>query len=234
MITTTFTLADQLLLLALDDTTGAVHSDASVSLDFGLVGAVLAELTLNNRLSINGNYIAVTDRTPLENMLLNDALNIIGASSKARSAQSWVTRLSSDLGGLRQRLLDDLVARGVLERQESRILFVFPVTRYPERDGQIENAIRVRLDQALLEGADPDAHTMLLIQLAKSCGLVKVLYTRDQRARVSTRIEELNTHNTYSQAVAQAVASAQSTMDAAIIAATTAATTSCSTTTTTC
>ena len=58
MTSDTLTLADELLLLALDDTKGSVHSAASLALDYGLVGAVLTELTLNNRLTMNGNSAA--------------------------------------------------------------------------------------------------------------------------------------------------------------------------------
>jgi hypothetical protein len=51
MDTTSRTLADELLLLALDDAKGAVHSAASLALDYGLAGAILMELAINNRLT---------------------------------------------------------------------------------------------------------------------------------------------------------------------------------------
>jgi Golgi phosphoprotein 3 len=232
MNTTSRTLADELLLLALDDAKGSVHSAASLALDYGLAGAILMELAINNRLTIDGKHIAVADSTPLNHPVLDDALHAIEQSSKRRPAQDWVMRLPKAVGGLRQRLLDDLVMRGVLAQREDRILYIFPVTRYPEQQGAVEDDIRARIDRVLLEGGAADARTLLLIRLIKSCNLVSVLYERAQRKSVNVRIDQLIAQDVYSKAIDQAVVGAQAAINAAIvastIAATTAATASCS------
>jgi golgi phosphoprotein 3 len=225
MTINTLTLADELLLLALDDTKGSVHSAASLALDYGLVGAVLIELTVNNRLTMNGKQITVVDPTPVGSVVLDDALRVIGESTKQRSPQDWVGRLSKELGGLRQRLLDDLVARDVLERREDRVLRIFPVTRYPERNGQVEDDIRGRIDRVLLEQAEADDHTILLLRLIKSCNLVNVLYQRDQRKLINQRIDALSSSDPYTHAVDQAIVGAQTAINSAIIAASISATT---------
>jgi len=235
MINTTLTLADELLLLALDDTKGAVHSAASLTIDYGLAGAIVMELAMDNRLTIEGKHLAVVDVMPLDHSVLNDALNTIEQSSKRRTAQDWVMRLPKAVGGLRQRLLDDLVGRGILARREDRILRIFPVTRYPEQYGVVEDDIRARLDRALLEDGDVDERTLLLLRLIKSCNLVSVLYPREQRKQVNARIDQLTGQDAYAHAVDQAVVGAQAAINAAIVAstvaATTAATASCSATT---
>ena len=232
MINTSRTLAGELLLLALDDAKGAVHSAASLALDYGLAGAILMELAINNRLATDGKHIAVADSTSLDHPVLDDALHAIEQSSKQRSAQDWVMRLPKAVGGLRQRLLDDLVMCGVLAQREDHILHIFRVTRYPERQGAVEDDIRARIDRVLLEGGAADERTLLLIRLIKSCNLVSVLYERAQRKPVNARIEQLTTQDVYGKAIDQAVAGAQAAINAAIIAstvaATTAATASCS------
>ncbi len=90
----------------------------------------------------------------------------------------------------------------------------------------------------MLDHADADERTLLLIRLIKSCNLIGVLYARDQRTQVNARIDQLAAHDGYSQAINQAVAGAQAAINAAVIAstvaATTAATASCSATTTSC
>lgn len=224
MTTRTLTLADELLLLALNDETGAVHSSASMALDFGLAGALLMELALNDRLDTDGKKLAVADRRPLGNPILDDALRAIAESPTQRTPQDWVNRLSRALGGLRQRLLDDLVANGTLERREGRLLLIFPVTRYPEHDGRIEDDLRAALDRVLLENQEPDQRTALLVRLIKSCELISVLYGRERRKMVKARIDELAAREIYGQAVDQAIQGAQAAVNAAIIASTVAAT----------
>jgi hypothetical protein len=122
-----------------------VHSAAFLALDYGLAGAILMELAINDRLTIDSKHLAVADSTSLDHPVLEDAHHAIEQSSKQRSVQDWVMRLPKAVGGLRQRLLDDLVLGGVLAQREDRILYIFPVTRYPEQQGAVEEDIRARI-----------------------------------------------------------------------------------------
>ncbi len=117
------------------------------------------ELALNIRLTLDHKQIALADATPLGHAVLDDALRVIAQSRKGRTAQDWVIRLPKAVGGVRHRLLDDVVARGILARRNERILRMFPVTRYPEQQGQIEDELRARIDRAVLDHADADERT---------------------------------------------------------------------------
>lgn len=226
-------LATDLLLLALDDERGTVLSQAAIGLDYGLAGAIVMELALRGRIDVNDEKVS-TIGPVTDDALLDDALRTI-ATTPGKDLSHWVWHLSRDLGGLRQRLLDRLVARGTLEKRERRVLLLFHQNVYPERDARVEHDIRTRVDDALLHSQSPDAQTACLIHLAAACRITDAIYPRDQHQAIKARIDALGdagiagadaVAGLVAQAETQAVTAAtMAAITAATVAATSAATT---------
>lgn len=236
-------LATDLLLLALDDERGTVLSHAAIGLDYGLAGALVMELALRGRIRIDNEAVS-TIGPATDDALLDDALRVI-AATPGKSLSHWVWHLSRELHGLRQRLLDRLVAQGTLEKRERRVLLLFHQNVYPERDARVEHDIRQRVDDALLHGATPDAQTACLIHLAAACRVTDAIYPRDQHKAIEARIDVLGDAglagaNAVAGLVAQAetaavTAATMAAITAATVAATSAATTAaCATSAVSC
>ena len=226
-------LATDLLLLALDDTSGTVLPAAALGLDYGLAGAIVMELALRGRLRVDGDKVSAAG-TITDDALLNDALRAI-AAQPGKDLAHWVWHLSRDLGGLRQRLLDRLVAQGTLEQRDKRVLLLFHQKVYPERDGRVEHDIRMRVDDALLHGTSPDAGTACLIHLAAACRVIDAIYPKAQRKAIKTRIAGLDDAgvagaNAVASMVARAETAAVTAATMAAITASTVAATSAATT----
>lgn len=221
-------LATDLLLLALDDERGTVLSQASIGLDFGLAGAVTMDLALRGCLRVEHDRVATTGTTT-DDPLLDDALRVI-AATPGKQLSHWIQHLPRELGGLRQRLLDRLVAQGTLEKRERRVLLLFHWNVYPEHDARVEHDIRTRLDDALLHGQSPDAATTCLIHLATACRVTDAIYPRSEHKAIKARVEQLDAAgsagaNAVAGAVAQAeTAAVTAAMMGAIMASTIAAT----------
>lgn len=212
-------LATDLLLLALDDERGTVLSEAGIGLDYGLAGAIVMELALRGRLQVDGERVSATG-TATDDPLLDDALRAI-AATPGRTLSHWVRHLPGELNGLRQRLLDRLVAKGTLARRDQRVLLLFHRNVYSERDTRVEHDIRARLDGVLLHGQSPDAATACLIHLAAACRVTDAIYPRNQHKAIRARMAELNDPGVAgANAVADMVARAET---AAVTAATMAA-----------
>ena len=227
-------LAEELLLLALEDGSGRVSSAASASLGFGLAGAVLMELTLRERLGMTEGRIVVVDPSPTGDGVLDPALQEIRSSRKPRSAQHWVSKLGGQ--SPKDRVTDQLLERGVLKRQDDRILWIIPYTRYLAEDSSPELELRTHLRGIVLNGRAPDARSAALLSLVKSCNLVEEVFGHADRKRLRARLDEISEEERIDSAVSESVAAAQAAtqaaMSASVIAATTSATASCSTSTT--
>jgi len=156
-------LAEDLLLLLLDDEKGSLHTSYA---DTVLGGALLTELALLGAVTVAEKTSAWrTARvhavgTTVEDPLLQESLALV--AHKDRSAQDLVTRLGK---GRRDALAERLVERGILRRRESRVLGMFPRRRWPTLDPSHEQAVRRSLTHVLVEGAEPDERTGALVAL---------------------------------------------------------------------
>jgi len=212
-------LAEELLLLALDERRGTVLLTASTGLPYGLAGAALIELSFRRLIRIEDKELVPTASGGTGDDLLDGILEKLRASGRHRSVQHWVANLGQSAGRLKEGFLERLIARGVLRQEEGRLLWVLPLRTHPEADPQPEAEIRSRLRAALLGETRPDERTAALVALVHSCDLVNALCPKDERRRARQRAKEIAEAQPVGSAVARAVAAVKA---AVIVAATTA------------
>jgi hypothetical protein len=198
------TLAEDLLLLALDDDKGTISWERSDVLPYGLGGALLMDLAARRRIASVDDKITIRDPTPLGDDVLDTALETIRESSKQRDAKHWVNKLGGRKG-LKEQLARRLVARGILREQEHAFLWVFHDQRFPTTDLSLETAIRVRIRDVVLADAEPDTRTVMLISLVNACRLTDRLFSKDERKRAERRIEELIESDQFGEVVDEAI-----------------------------
>ncbi|QOC93705.1 GOLPH3/VPS74 family protein [Micromonospora craniellae] len=152
-------LAEELLLLAHDDESGKATMPR-ISLDLGMAAAVLIELALAGRIAYAEGALTVVDATPTGEPVTDDILARIAADTP-HSPSSWVQRLRH---GLRDKVLGDLCAHGVVRDVDETELGFIHVHRYPVLDPSVEAETRQRL-VAALTGDAPDERTAALATL---------------------------------------------------------------------
>jgi hypothetical protein len=182
-------LAESLVLLALDDEKGTVGWRGNDALDLGLAGALLADLALRGRIGIAGGRVTMLDAAPVGDELLDETLGLIAGSSKQRDARGWVTEVFRRVKHLRSRLCEGLVEQGILHREEHTTLHIFHQVRYPSSDPTPESALRT--DLQIAAGAQPPIAPRLLalLSLAWACDLLDRLFGRDARKQVAALVE---------------------------------------------
>ncbi len=215
-------LHEEVMLISLRDEEGTIERRAT-SCDFALAGALLAQLSLDNRVTIEPGKkqtVIATGATTGDDPLLDEVLATIRASKKQRRAADWIARLAR-LKGLRARVAGELARKGILRVDEGKILLIFKRRIYPTIDPGPERRIRERLRSAI-NGATmkPQPRTAILLALAKSAGMLRIYFDRQLLKDNRRRIEEIVRLEGIGAATRKAIAAAQ----AAAIAATTAAT----------
>lgn len=198
-------LADALLLLAYDDDTGKA-TVGSQQLDFGLAGAVLAELVLAGRIGLDEAKVQVVSRAPTGDAVCDRVLTVIADDRKARKPADLVPRLAR---GLRDILLSRLVAQGAVRESQEKVLGFIPVTRYPAVDRRPEIDLRERLRTVVVDGAPPDPRTAALCTLVLAIGMDRGIFPDLPRKEVKRRIKEVAAGEWAGPAVRDAVAAAQ-------------------------
>lgn len=184
------TVAESLVLLALDDEQGTVGWFSEDALDLGLAGALLGDLALRHRIGLTGRIVTPLDATPVGEPLLDEALALVAGSTKDRDAQGWVQELAHQIKHLHERLCEGLVEQGVLRREEHTTLLVFHRVRYPTDNPTPEDTLRAAL-QAAAAGQPPiEPRLLVLLSLVRACDLLDQVVAKDVRKQVATLVKD--------------------------------------------
>ncbi|GGD16561.1 GOLPH3/VPS74 family protein [Nocardioides daphniae] len=231
-------IAEDLLLLLMDDEKGRLAAASYAQPLFG--GALLAELALDGAVEVEEkrgmwhtakvHAVHPPAGGAAPDPLLARAWEVV--AEKPRTAQGLVDRLGR---GVRKELQDRLVARGILERRETKILGLFPSTTWPAVDVQHEQQVRASLRDCLVIGLMPTPRTAALVALLAAVDQAyKVLAPGDltsQRGELSPRevkrrAKAITEGDWAAKAVRDAVAASQAAISTAVMVSTTTAATS--------
>lgn len=217
-------IAEDLLLLLLDDETGKIA--ASDRLTPALGGALLLDLALAERVEVGEKssrwHPAKVEviGTPTGEPMLDQALSL--AAEKPRTAQDLVSRLGK---GAKEQLIEQLSSRGMIERRDDKVLGIFPRTTWPAADSSHEASVRALLQGALVQGLTPDTRTSALIALLSAIDRAhKMVHPGDMSSKqVKARATSIAEGAWAAKAVKDAVVAAQAAVTAAIVASSAAA-----------
>ncbi|MGW9450645.1 GOLPH3/VPS74 family protein [Streptomyces sp. NPDC055632] len=213
----TVTLAEEIMLLSLDDESGAAKEKQSAA--WAVAGGILLDLVLAGRVTVDGGRLRVADKMPTGVPLLDERLRQItewaGRKSRAPKVTEWLTK---DYHKAVKATSDSLHGRGLVRAEQRRVLGIFPVTRYPEADGSVERELGDRLRAVVLDGAAPDARTAGLVALVHGAKLHRVAFPDVPRKEIAPRLEEIAAGQWVAEDVRRAIRDMQAAMVAVMAA----------------
>lgn len=155
-------LAEEVLLLLLDEQAGDLASVADVRLHHALAGAVLMDLAFENRIDTDLEKLMLVSAEPVGDDLLDPVLARIAESAngaaagpsasddpgapadpaahgRAATAEHWLREIAKDGDAIREAALGRLVRAGILESAEQGLIalsrYVRRARRYPLAEG---------------------------------------------------------------------------------------------------
>lgn len=215
-------LHEQVLLLALDDDRGTVHSSGYYA--YAVAGGVLAELLLAERIELQRRgkkkpLVTLARATQTGDPVADEVLEKIRTAKRQAALDTWVARVAQT-AKLKHRVAERLARKGVLRMAEDRVLLLFRRRIYPELDPRPERELVESLRHAILDDDPVDSRTAILVSLAWRANLLRPVLDKKELKRRKDRLEAVGRGD----AVADATRCAIDAMQAAIMAATTAST----------
>lgn len=185
------TLVEEIVLLALDDRTGAPLPLPVGALDFGLAGAVIADLALAGKVDTDEKRLVILDRAPAGDPLLDPWLALMAAESTTHPTAHWLGVLAERHREIEPPALERLIARGILRREQMKILWVIGLRRYPTVDGTERTEVRTRLGRLILGEELPDPRDAILLSLLTGCRIADHIFSGPEFAARAHRLEIL-------------------------------------------
>ena len=196
--------AEEIILLLLRDHDGRFVRVPNWSLEYAIAGGVLMDLAMENRIDTDLENLVLIDSTPVGDSLLDPTLAEIAAEGM-KPTRYWVERTVEHARALHEDALSRLVERGILERQERRVLWAFRSRRYPTVDGKAEREVKLRIMEVLFGQEIPDPRDVMLICLVDGCGIFSELLSKHELSNAADRIAQVRQMDLIGQATSQAI-----------------------------
>lgn len=206
------TLAEEILLLALDEETGTIVDLPNYQTNAMLVAAVLMDLALQNRIDTDVQNLQVISQEPTRNPILDKILSLLPVPGQTQSIRTLLDRLSEQGEDIRELALRQLIEKRILKQENRRLLWVFKTRRYPMIDNREIKEVESRLHD-LVTGDDlPDPRDVVLISLVNICGLFDQILSPREWRRSQTRIAQLSKMDLIGQQLSKSIQEIQRAM----------------------
>jgi Golgi phosphoprotein 3 len=192
------TLFEELLMLSIHEAKGTFIGSTVDRLKPGLVGAILAELALSGKIQTTSNHrLQLCDDSQTQLELFNEALSALKESEKERKFGYWINTLSQSKEKFRKQVVEGLIQKGIVTQEDDRLLWVIPSPLQTEVKASAKYQVIQRLRGCVLASENIQPRDIILLSLVRACGLLDLVFLRDERKLAGRAINELF----YSQAI---------------------------------
>ncbi len=215
----TLFLHEEILLLALQDKEGTIA--AGTMYQYAIGAALLAELLLSKRIEVEQSgkrkLVNLISPSPLDEPLIDECLEKVSSAKRRSVLQTWVSRFAG-IKNLKHRVARQLCRRGILRADEDKVLLIFNRKIYPEVNPGPERELIERLKYAIFTDADDvNPRTVVLLSLANSTGILKVVFDKKELKGRKARIKQIVNGEITGKAATEAIQAMQAAVMVACI-----------------
>ncbi|MFY0601802.1 MAG: GPP34 family phosphoprotein [Cyclobacteriaceae bacterium] len=168
------TIAEGLYLIALDDEEGRLLSAAEKSINAGLLSALVLELHLLKKVSLDGGQIKVDDNSGTGNIILDQVLQ------KLKTGTSFIDQVENLLhhfGHIQEEITKLLQQRGILKKEATKLLWIPLSERMDNANYAFEQEIRDSLKTIVFKNAKPTGSFVILMSLIYDCHILDEVFS---------------------------------------------------------
>ncbi len=201
-------LPEELILMLLNEENGYFHQVPGWNLNCAIIGAVLAELSLQSRIDTDVNSLFLLDAKETGDPVLDSVLKEIASDPVQRNAQYWIERLAHLADEAVDQTLDRLVHMGILEYHEGEFWTLSRTVWQTElytgsQEGTAVEFVKTRIGKVILAGEIPDPRDAIIIALINTCDVFRFIFPLDEEAEA--RIDLISKLDVIGRSIAEAV-----------------------------
>lgn len=202
-------LTEELILMLLNEETGYFRQIAGWDLNCAVVGAVLAELSLQSRIDTDMESLFLIDDTETGNSVLDPILKEIASETAQHNAQYWIERLVPRADAIIDLTLEGLVDLEILDYHEGDYWTLSNNVWYSElftdsEGGTAVQFVKARIANVIFNNEIPDPRDTIIVSLIETCDVMRFIFQLDEESE--ERIEQICRMDLIARAISEAVA----------------------------
>jgi golgi phosphoprotein 3 len=199
------TMLEEVVLLAVDEKNGRLRSTREFGTAYALVGAVFFDLALARKIDTGTDTIQIVDASRSGNPILDRMLGRMAARPDRTTVRDWIEEMFLQRDDLEGEALQSLISAGILRHEQSKLLWIIDIERFPVVNSQPQQHVKVRLARAILTDTIPETRDIMLVSIAAQCGLLGYVLSDAELENREERIHMLSKLETISRQVAEAI-----------------------------
>ena len=170
-------LAEGLMLIALDDEEGRLLAAAEHSIDQGLLATLILELALVKKVEFQGGKVVVKDSAGTGNKVLDRVLKSLGQGGK--DIVTTIESILPEFDDIQDDMIELLVQRGILSIESTKLLFIPISERMDNANYAFEQEIRDVLKAVVLKGHKPSPAIIILLSVISYCKILEEVFENE-------------------------------------------------------
>jgi len=185
-------LYEDFFLLHLHEDKISVLSSVSFGYPFWLSGAILSDLALMARVTVNEKHrLVLLSDEKTEDALLDDTLEKIKSVESTKKVEYWLSEFEYKQKKLYQQLQAQLIEKGVLKQEDDDLSWVMPYPAESELAASAKFNLKRHLRTLALAQADPQGNELPLLSLLSASNKMDLVFLKDERKLARRRVNEL-------------------------------------------
>ena len=194
--------------MLLNEENGYFHQVPGWALNCAIVGATLAELSLQSRVDTDMDSLFLVDRNATGDAALDPILSEIAADPVRRNAQYWIERLAHHAESIIDITLNRLVDMNTLEFHEGEFWTLSRTAWQTElytgsQEGTAVEFVKTRIGKVILANEIPTPRDVIIIALINTCDVFRFILPLDSEAE--ERIQLICKMDLIGRSIAEAV-----------------------------
>ena len=190
--TQALSLPEELILMLLNEETGYFHQVPGWHMNCAVIGAVLAELSITNRIDTDLESLFVLNAAETGSPILDPILKEIAAEPTRRNANYWIERLAHRAEDIVDLTLARLVALRILEHHDGDYWTLAHTAWQSElfnqrEEGSVGQFVKTRIVMAIFNDEIPDPRDALIISLVDTCDVFRFIFQLDDETEERIR-----------------------------------------------
>ena len=166
-------IAEGLYLIALDDEEGRLLAAAEKTIIPGLLSAAILEMYIQKKISISGGHLEVVDSSGTGNVVLDKILQKLHSGTEI---VEQVKDLEHNFKDIMEDLNSLLAQRGILQKEETKLLWIPLSERMDNANYAFEEEIRNNLKAMVFKSAKPSPSFAVLMSLIYDCNILEEVF----------------------------------------------------------
>lgn len=166
-------IAEGFYLIALDDEEGRILAAAEKNVVPGVISACILELYLLKKIKLDGGNVTVVDTVGTGNGILD---NVLKKLQSGPSLIDQVKSMSAKFKDIQEDLNALLTQRGILRKEETKLLWIPLSERMDNANYAFEKEIRNNLKAIVFKNAKPTPAFTVLYSLIDDCNILDEVF----------------------------------------------------------